>query len=378
MTIFTNPRPRFELPDGIALNTAGKLRFREPGSGSTTLKDVYSSPYVNSSTAKLTNPVILSDTGLLTQSIWLNGDYNVTLEDSSGVTIWQEDNINPASVGPADTWNPTFSYSIDNIAYYNGAYYISLTNDNTNNTPSSTSTSWSQLSMIEVYNSLKTYSSGDSVIFDGEVYRSLQNSNTGNISDNTYWAPGVDLNYLTTTTSDSDADVFPVLNSTGGNFKIAKGNINLSGFNDDISEFRYLAVNEDRVSETAFLNVPGMTDISLSTGTFYEYEGVFTFDSSSATPDAKLKLQIDSGIPGFRHEVMIGADTNGVVTGNSGATVSGYVLPLDGTNKNSVILRGVVTPSSDIVMAVRFAQNTSNATATTMEAGSYIRFKVIG
>lgn len=43
----------------------------------------------------------------------------------------------------------------------------------------------------------------------------------------------VDLNELTTTTTAGNADFFPIVNSSGSQFKIAPGNINISTFNND-------------------------------------------------------------------------------------------------------------------------------------------------
>jgi hypothetical protein len=46
-------------------------------------------------------------------------------------------------------------------------------------------------------------------------------------------AVNVDLSELTTSTSDGDGDFFCVVDSANAQKKLTKGNINLSGFNND-------------------------------------------------------------------------------------------------------------------------------------------------
>ena len=95
--IFNDPAWQSTKDDG-SLNTSGKIYFREPGANSTTLKSVYSDAGL---TLPLTNPVILGGDGRPGTEIWLNGDYNIQITDSSDppVQIERVNNYEPPSAG---------------------------------------------------------------------------------------------------------------------------------------------------------------------------------------------------------------------------------------------------------------------------------------
>jgi hypothetical protein len=59
------------------------------------------------------------------------------------------------------------------------------------------------------------------------------NVGAGNLIDVTADAIDVDLSELTTSTSDADGDFFAVVDSANAQKKLTKGNINISGFNND-------------------------------------------------------------------------------------------------------------------------------------------------
>lgn len=196
--VFTDPRSQHFKSDGVTVNSSGKIYFREPGSGSTTLKSVYADK--DFATA-YTNPVVLDSNGRA-PTIFLNGDYNIQMTDSSDVQIWRVDNYQPASVeGQFSNWDSTLTYGVnDYVRYTNGLYYISLQSGNTGNVPSSSPTYWSQAFFLTVYNSSTTYAADEVVYYDGNIYTSLQGSNTGNTPDTsyTYWKrPGVSVPTVT-------------------------------------------------------------------------------------------------------------------------------------------------------------------------------------
>ena len=227
--VFTNPKTPYKKLDGVTVNSAGKLYFREPGVGSTTLKNIYANKEL---TVPLLNPLTLDDGGR-TPEIYLNGDYNVELKDSDDVQVWRIDHYQNIIVeGQFDEWDASLTYAAnDYVQHSNGKYYLSLQSGNVGNTPNtsltwwlqafvsqfdewdaeiqyglndyvrtgsnyfvSLSTSnlnkattdrtyWSEAFFITVYNSLKTYIEGDFVYYDGNLYTSLQASNTGNTPD---------------------------------------------------------------------------------------------------------------------------------------------------------------------------------------------------
>jgi len=85
----------------------GKVYFYEPGT--TTAKDTYTTSSLGTANA---NPVILDSAGRAT--IWLNGDYKVILKDSSDVTIYTEDNINPTTAIVSGNFNLIENPSFEN------------------------------------------------------------------------------------------------------------------------------------------------------------------------------------------------------------------------------------------------------------------------
>jgi|GEM_PF-6622374 len=241
--VFTDPRTAYTKLDGVTVNSAGKLYFREPGTNSTTLKNVYANKEL---TTPLLNPITLDSSGRAPE-IYLDGDYNVQLMDSDSVQVWRIDNYQniivegqfdewnvaltyaandyvqytdgnyyvslqsentgniPGSspsywlrafVSQFDAWESVLTYGTNDYVQYNGSYYVSLTTSNTGNTPDSSPTNWSELFFITIYNASTTYPEGDFVYYDGNLYTSLQGSNTGNTPDTStaFWKrPGTSV-----------------------------------------------------------------------------------------------------------------------------------------------------------------------------------------
>jgi len=74
---------------------------------------------------------------------------------------------------------------------------------------------------------------GDGLTGGGTTGAVTLNVGAGNLIDVTADAVSVDLSELTTSTSDADGDFFVVVDSVNAQKKLTKGNINLSGFNND-------------------------------------------------------------------------------------------------------------------------------------------------
>lgn len=188
--VFTDPRPQQFRSDGVTVNSAGKLYFYEPGAGSTTLKDVYSSSAL---TTKLPNPVVIPSSGRTPTIYMQDSDYAVRHTDSGDNQIWRVDNYQPKRFETEfQDWNATFTYAVNSIVRYtDGNYYISLISSNLGQTPSTTSASWSQLAFFEAYNASKTYGSGAVVFSNNSLWISKSLSNLGNTPSiaSIYWAP---------------------------------------------------------------------------------------------------------------------------------------------------------------------------------------------
>jgi hypothetical protein len=172
--------------DGATLLSGGKLRFKQTGSD--TLKDTYTSSSLASAN---TNPVVLDADGSHSD-IWLDGVYKLEVLDSNDVEVREIDPIGgDASVTPFSAWSSTEDYSIGDIARgSNGSYYMSITNSNTGNDPTSSATDWTQLDIYKVWNTNETYAAGSIVKGSDNQLWVSQISNAGNdptTDDGTNW-----------------------------------------------------------------------------------------------------------------------------------------------------------------------------------------------
>lgn len=179
--VFSDPFPTFYLEDGVTVNSSGKIFFYEPGTGSTTIKNIYSN---SPRTIELLNPVILDSTGKPTSAIFLDGDYRVVEKTSGGVTIRSTDNYQPGDFSSQyGAWDATYTYSLNDIVRFtDNEYYTSLQNNNLGNTPGST-LYWSRIIRINVWNTNETYAEDSIVEYNGNLYTSTSSSNTGNVPD---------------------------------------------------------------------------------------------------------------------------------------------------------------------------------------------------
>jgi hypothetical protein len=107
--------------------------------GSVTPKDTYLDAEL---TIPATNPVLLNADGRLPDT-YLLGSYRTMLSEPSTGQIWERDNVGSEfSEGYGSEWNSTVTYNIPDVVLYNGRYYQSLTNNNLNNAPDSSSANW--------------------------------------------------------------------------------------------------------------------------------------------------------------------------------------------------------------------------------------------
>jgi len=83
---------------------------------------------------------------------------------------------------------------------------------------------------------------------------SLTNLNASNLASGTVPIARIDLDLLTTSTSNGDGDFFVVVDSVGAEKKLTKGNINISGFNNDAG---YTSNTGDITGVTAGTNLTG-------------------------------------------------------------------------------------------------------------------------
>ena len=167
----------------------GQLCFFE--SGTATKKTTYADVNL---TIPNTNPVILTAAGRQ-PNVFFNGTARVILNKSDGTQIEVRDPEGSSALDSAfSPWdNATIYNSPDIVIGSDGQFYLSITNGNQGNNPSSTPTEWTQIRFVRVWNVNETYSINQIVeSSNGLLYSSIGSGNTGNdpITDNgVNWKP---------------------------------------------------------------------------------------------------------------------------------------------------------------------------------------------
>lgn len=165
----------------------GYLKFTLPGTNLTD-KDTFAD---NSEAIPNANPVLLDSEGRA-PSIFGTGQYRVTLFDSDGQQIAQFDPVPSLSAASLNwtEWVATVSYEVNAIVLVGAAYYKSLINNNINNNPTASPTSWEKVGLVAFWNPLTTYKLNERVLSGAYEYISLTGSNVANTPETAYLAWG--------------------------------------------------------------------------------------------------------------------------------------------------------------------------------------------
>ena len=168
---------------------SGKIYFFE--SGTTTPKATYAD--VNLSILNA-HPVILTAAGRV-PSIFFTGTARVIITSADNVQIDNKDPIGGESEeGVFSPWNSLTIYNVPDIVVgSDGNFYISITNGNQDNDPTTDAINWTQFRLVRVWNPNETYSIGQLVVASDEfMYISITDNNLNNnpVSDTTNWKPG--------------------------------------------------------------------------------------------------------------------------------------------------------------------------------------------
>jgi hypothetical protein len=132
-----NPGSRHFNSQGTAPLSGGLMYFYEVGTLNP--KDTYAD---EEALTPNSNPVVLSAGGL-EPNIFLDGAYRVILKDSSGVQIWDRDNVNSSPLSPFQQWVPTIPYPLNWVVIgSDGYFYVSQVNNNLGDDPTSSPTEW--------------------------------------------------------------------------------------------------------------------------------------------------------------------------------------------------------------------------------------------
>ena len=173
---------------------AGKIHFFEPGQQSEQFrKNTFADVNL---TIPNTNPVRLSAAGR-PPNIFFSGSARAVLTDKDDVQLSVRDPVGgDSTLGAFSDWNSETVYNIPDIVIgADGSFYLSLTDGNEGNDPTSTPTNWTQIRFIRVWNTNEIYGVGQIVEgSDGLLYSSVTAANTGNdpIADVINWKAAVE------------------------------------------------------------------------------------------------------------------------------------------------------------------------------------------
>ena len=154
MSRFINPVPQYLNSAGDPI-VSGQMFFYEVGS--TTPKDVYLDAAL---TIPAANPVLLNADGRMPDT-YLLGSYRTILSEPSSGEQWERDNVGSEFTdGYGRAWNSTVTYNAPEVVLYDGVYYMSLTNNNIDNTPGPNSGNWKSIYLGAVGRNLLDNSNG--------------------------------------------------------------------------------------------------------------------------------------------------------------------------------------------------------------------------
>jgi hypothetical protein len=168
--------------NGNPIEGAQKFFFE---TGTSTLKSIYTDSGL---TIAQSNPVI-SDADGRFPSIFLDGVYREVQKDASGVTLWTRDPVGEVETGAFTAWVSDGTYNIPDIVKgSDNEYYISLTNSNQGNDPTTDAVNWAQLTLLH---DIAQTIDGDKTFADlvniSDAQPRLRLSETGVTADNAVW-----------------------------------------------------------------------------------------------------------------------------------------------------------------------------------------------
>lgn len=146
-----------------------------------------------------------------------------------------------------------------------------------------------------------------------------------------------------------------------------------------LTEFAYKADNTDRASTTALADDPDLT-IQLAASAVYHIE-IFIYHASLTAAQIDTIWTVPGGASGLKSASGPGAGVTHNSTSGGDIRMGVHQFDTEITyaarnNASNLVLsveQGVVTTSSAGTFALSWAQNVSNATATRVGAGSFMR-----
>lgn len=168
---------------------SGKIFVFE--SGTTTPKDTFSDINL---TKLNTNPIILTAAGRQ-PNVFFSGSIKAVLTESDETQIQVMDPIGGEGLeGSFSDWNSLTIYNIPDIVVADDKFYISITDGNQNNDPTTDLTNWTEIKFTRVWNTNETYPLNALVqASNGSLYKSTIDNNTANdpLTDAVNWTSAV-------------------------------------------------------------------------------------------------------------------------------------------------------------------------------------------
>lgn len=187
----------------------------------------------------------------------------------------------------------------------------------------------------------------------------------------TNWGPG----------GSSSADVSLARSGTG--ILTLNGSLTITGIGQE--RYAVKTANTTRASTTSKTDDPDLTASVVANAVYY-VEFVLAAQSSSTTPNINTAWNVPSGTTGlkFAHGPTNNAatfvtrtDTNARVSAHGYTTGLDYIINGSGVSV-AILEKSIVTTGANSgTIAMQWAQNTSNATGTVVEAGSYMYIRRI-
>ena len=191
MARFGNLNDQYHDDAGQPL-VSGKIFFFEPGTN--TAKDTFAD--VNLS-IKNPNPLILSGAGRQ-GNVFFNGSARAILTDRDEVQIRVMDPIGGEfTEGVFSPFNTVTIYNVPDIVIGSGGlFYVSITNGNQDNDPTTDQVNWTNIKFIRAWNPNETYSAlAIAEGSDGFLYSSITSNNLNNdpVTDTINWQTSSNL-----------------------------------------------------------------------------------------------------------------------------------------------------------------------------------------
>lgn len=358
MKRFSNPVPQYLLNNGD-IASYGFISFFENGS-TTTRKDTFAD---YDGLVKNPNPLPLSASGRM-PSCFGDGTYTVVFYDSNMGQQWTRDNyVFSESEGQFNDYSPSITYNLNEIARFDGDYWISESINNKGNEPAEPSAYWSKIAFIVYFNENKPdgYDENFIVISDGYLYRS-------NTDGNTTAPPGADWENLTFNNSIAgDLDVTGTISCS------SIENDSFENFPEVKTSFRTTQLGS--VTAASYALDPDLSISALPVG-WYQVDVLMRFTTSGLTTNGLKAEVLDTAGNSY------GFGSSGVWEFFTGSTqqssavlntLVGQGYPSNPADRHFLVFRGMINNTGGSGVTIGWSQATTQAANPTIVESGYVK-----